>query len=112
MDASIEEMRSDAGKRLVLLRLALGFKTTSSFAEECCIKLDALSTYENGLRAIPWPLLRFLWKRYKISSDWILHGDESAMPAGVLKKAKEIAAMPDWDKPVRGPKSKGRHLSP
>lgn len=91
--------RLEVGERLELVRQALGFDSMAAFARhmneiEPGLNLDRskLNHWEKG-RHYPHPLfLRALWKHFRVSADWVLHGDAGGLPSRVADSLRAVVA--------------------
>lgn len=103
-------MKIATGKRMTQMRLALGFDYCYAFADDLRIGRDALSSYENGTRTMPWELMRTLKMRYGVSTDWLLHGDEASMPIDLMRRIRAVEQIDGWDQPKRGPRRNRKEI--
>lgn len=83
--------KADMGRRLLRLRVARGKMekpptqyTQTAFAERAGISQGAYANYEIGSRQPEIKALARLRDTYDFTMDWLLLGDESNMPFGLL----------------------------
>lgn len=94
--------RGDSSKkaiadRLYRLRIAKGEIskppekiTQSEFAKRAGLTQNAYTNYENGTRRPSTPALAALKFTYDVTTDWILFGDDSNMPHGLLERIESV----------------------
>jgi transcriptional regulator with XRE-family HTH domain len=77
---------TDAARRLVATRIALGFETPAEFARVMKMSQGHLSDFESGKRNISLGFARKLKKRFGLPLDWTLDGDAQFLAAPLAKK--------------------------
>lgn len=63
------------GKRLEALRVELGFKTQTAFAEALGIDKSTYSLYKTGDRQLTFETACLIRQNWGISLDWLFFGD-------------------------------------
>lgn len=77
------------GQRLQKTREALGV-TAEAAAHVAGVTRSAWSNYEAGARPPPALAIQRFCLRFGISTDWILLGNPSTLPAGLAEKLETI----------------------
>lgn len=91
MPKKLKPENVEAGKRLERLRKAHGYETIRDVANALDIHEDAWRAWERGHNAIPHDIAGRLKDRWGATRDYLYDGDETAMPAVLLKKLRLAA---------------------
>jgi DNA-binding XRE family transcriptional regulator len=83
-------------RRLIALRLELGFKTQEKFAEELEMTKSTYNPFETGKRALTFEAACKIRRRFGVPVDWLFFGDMPKISDGVL-----LQLGPEPKKPVR-----------
>lgn len=75
--------RKDMADRLVLLRHWAGYKGQKDFAEANGLTAPELNHFESGRRQLPLNAANVLRKNWKVTLDWLYHGDRSGLTVTV-----------------------------
>lgn len=85
--------RGAAGRRLRLVRLALGFEEKKAFAERLGIQPPNYTRCENGKALLTPDQYNILFETWSIDPLYLMRGNESRMPRETLDRITEIAAQ-------------------
>lgn len=80
------------GRRLAVVRVAKGFFTIKAFADELEEDQDNMRKWEGGVVNPPERLLGKLKERYKVTSDYILFGDDSGLTNALTADIRRVEA--------------------
>lgn len=78
-------MSEEAGKRLKMLRLGMGFQTIRGFAAHLDVAEDRYDKWEKGKALIPPEVVQRLRDEFGITSDWMYYGEVSGLSVKLLE---------------------------
>ena len=80
------------GKRLVVLRTALEFKSQKAFADRLSIEKNTYNPFEKGTRPLTFEVACTIRKLYGVPLDWLFFGaDPGQLPARIYNKIAKAA---------------------
>lgn len=80
------------GPRLKALRIALGVRRQSEFAESIGIEKQTYNPWEKGTRALTFEGALLIRKRYRIPLDYLFFGEAiDELPAKVHRNLRDAA---------------------
>ena len=89
--------KADMGRRLLRLRVARGKMevppiqfTQTAFAKRAGLSQGAYANYEIGARQPEIAALAQIKDVYGVTLDWLLLGDDSALPFGIIDKLASV----------------------
>jgi transcriptional regulator with XRE-family HTH domain len=84
------------GARLKALRLELGYKSQTAFAEKLGIEKNTYNPYEKGTRALTFETALKIRRNFGVSVDWLFFGDLGMTSQSLmLKLGRFPGAAPD-----------------
>jgi transcriptional regulator with XRE-family HTH domain len=100
---------SPVGKRLALLRTALGYTTATAMAGKYGVEQRRYANWENGTTLLPAEYAVQLCQWTGATLDYIYFGDESGLPlrlvAALVEAAQVLGSQASRGKRGRKPKS-------
>jgi len=93
--------KRECGGRLRQARKALGYPSLREFANLTGVTEDNLSSWERGLALVPPAYLLSLYKRHRISFEWVYAGEPGQLPVDVYKSIQGGSKPPFRPRIVR-----------
>lgn len=84
----------DIAARLTLLRVWAGFDSQSAFAQRSEISQSEWNHFESGRRNLPLTAANKLKRHWRVTLDWLYHGDRSGLSVEVAASLPTIPAEP------------------
>ena len=75
-----DDYKIACGRRLRVIRRALGYQSMREFAKVTGVTEDALGSWERGRNLVTPPYVETLRARFRVSHDWVFAGDASNLP--------------------------------
>ncbi len=94
----ITELYADFARRLKAARLAREFPTGTAAAASLGVQENTYTTWERGSKAPKYWHLALIKKRWGVSIDYLLTGDESAMPIALFQRIQKELDGPQHKK--------------
>lgn len=82
------------GERIRLTRLALRL-TQAEFGQRFGVPQNAVSQYERGVKMPSYEALNEMCDAFRITSDWVLRGDNSNNPSKLSKAIEALQNLGD-----------------
>ena len=85
--------RTEDGRFLLVLRLALGFPVQADFADEIGLANNTYSPYENGSRTVPVRLWGAIEAKFKLPIEYLMHRVDDRVTARFLRTMAAVDAQ-------------------
>lgn len=86
MDANLCDPPDVIAKRLLAVRLSLGYEHQDKFAKQIGVAKNTYNPFETGERTLSWNVALLIRKRFHIPVEWLFFGEnEDRLPAKVDK---------------------------
>lgn len=94
---TVTELYADFARRLRAVRIARDFSTGRDAALSLGVQENTYTTWERGAKAPKYWHLALIKKRWGVSLDYLLTGDEAAMPLALFQRIQK-----ELDRPQNG----------